>query len=274
MKRFLAAAAGVVVAAGAHAGLLVTEASGRVEVEGRGPVGTLAEIQDGTRLTVAAGGRLVAVDLSSGREFVLGTGRYAVTGTGPRTADGRAVEAVGLPAGNLPQVRIAPGRSGQATLVMRTLRRANVPIPVSPVRTAILTETPVFRWSPVEGASRYTVSVSGRDGTPVWESATREQELALPREHRLAPGEAYSWRVEAHGDGGRISDASAGFQMATAEAIERLGRLRPEAGAPFGRRVLYAALLREAGAAEDARALWKVLAQEKPEDEVLRALAE
>ena len=46
------------------AGLLVTEAIGKVEIEGKGPVNTLAQIPDNARLKVPAGAKLVVVDVA------------------------------------------------------------------------------------------------------------------------------------------------------------------------------------------------------------------
>jgi hypothetical protein len=255
-----------------RAGLLVTDVSGSVSIAGQGKVTTLAEIPDGVQLILATGARLVAVDLASGREYVLAGGsQYRVGANGPTTAAGKPVEAMALPVKNLPAVRIAIDKVAPATLVMRGMRPANVPVPLSPVRTAILTDQPIFNWSGVDAAESYVLTVIRQDGSVLWRMATRETELPLPREFRLTPGERYTWRVEAKGEAGRLADASAGFTVAAAETIQRLRQLRTERAAPFGRRVLYAAQLSEAGVLEEAAELWRVLAIERPEDEILKA---
>ncbi|MBL8491997.1 MAG: hypothetical protein JNM82_14545 [Rhodocyclaceae bacterium] len=258
----------------ARAELLVTDVVGVAELEGRGPVKTLDPVGDGGRLAIPAGGRVTAVDLATGREYLLGPGKYAVQPSGPRSADGKPVEARALPAQNLPPVRIAAARAGQATLVMRSLRKANIPVPLAPVRAATLTDTPEFRWAGVEGAGAYRLTLSRREGGLLWEATVREVQAALPADRRLAAGEHYVWRVEALGEGAVISDASAGFWVAPAEAMERLNALRPGPDAPFARRVLYAAQLREAGVRDAAREEWKRLVRERPDDPVLKELAE
>jgi hypothetical protein len=261
---------------GAMAGLLVTEVSGKAEVEGAGAVATLAEIPDGAKLMLAAGAQLVAVDLANGREYVLkGKARYVIATEGPKTADGKTVVAKPLPARNLPEVSVATAKVAQAALVMRGVRKFNVPVLLAPARTAVITTTPVFQWSGVEGASGYRLILKGQDGVAIWETVVTTTELAVPQERSLPAGASYTWRIEALGtDGHAIADASASFSVVSSVAIKRLAELKPGPNAPFGRRVLYAAQLREAGATTDAKAQWKILAQERPDDAVLNSLAE
>jgi hypothetical protein len=275
MRRLLLPAS-LILSTQAMAGLLVTDISGKVEMEGKGTVATLAEIPDGAHLALAAGARLVAVDLASGREYVLkGAGKYVAAAGGPKSADGKPVAATPLPAANLPEVKVGPGKAAQATVVMRGIRKYNVPVLHAPARTAVISTRPLFQWSGVEGAASYRLVLKGADGAALWEAAVAGTELTPAPDRALSPGADYGWRIEAVGSDGRsISDASANFSVAPAEVIRRLEALKPPAGAPFGRRVLYAAQLREAGANAAARELWQALAQERPGDEVLKSLAE
>jgi hypothetical protein len=236
----------------------------------------LAEIPDGAQLMLAAGAQLIAVDLASGREYVLkGGGKYVVAAGGPKTADGKPISATPLPAKNLPEVKVALGKVEQATLVMRSMRKFNVPLLHAPARTTVISTRPQFQWGSVEGAASYHLILKGRDGNALWETAVTGTELMPGQDQALSPGTDYGWRIEAIGTDGRtISDASANFSVAPAEVIKRLDELKPAADAAFGRRVLYAAQLREAGATAEARELWKALAQERPDDEVLKYLAE
>jgi hypothetical protein len=260
----------------ALAGLLVTDVAGKAEIEGKGLVATLAEIPDGARLALAPNAQLVAVDLISGREYTLkGNTRYLITADGPKTSDGKPVDAKPLPAKNLPEVKVATGKVAQATLVMRSIRKFNVPVLHAPARTTVVTPHPTFQWGNVEGASSYRLILKGQEGTTPWETTVTTNEFTAGPDRALSPGTGYTWRIEAIGaDGRTISDAAASFTVAPAEVIKRLDDLKPAADAPFGRRVLYASQLREAGAIADAQALWKALARERPEDEVLKALAE
>lgn len=280
MKRWVALALAVA-GAPAVAGLLVTEVAGKVAIEGVGTVATLAEIPEGARLTVPAGARVVLVHLRNGREFRLADGgRYRVTADGIETAAGRAVAAVPLPAGDLPAVRVVTSRVAQAAVVMKEVGRPGLRDILeeeswltSPVDTAVVTLTPPFAWRAVPGADRYTLTLAAEGGATLWAGSTAATQAPLPGDIRLSPGSRYVWKVEAAAAGKPLAAAEAAFSTASAEAMERLARLRPAADAPFARRVLYAAQLREAGAVEEARRAFAALARERPDDEVLRQQA-
>ncbi|MCX7157106.1 MAG: hypothetical protein NTW45_11775 [Rhodocyclales bacterium] len=258
----------------AMAGLLVTEITGRAEIEGKGAVATLAEISDGSRLSLQADATIVAVDLANGKEYVLKGGQdYRVTPNGPQGIGG-SVTGAELPAKGMPDIRIEPGMAAQAKPAARSMATGNVLNPISPVKTVVVSDAPLFRWTPVEASTGYRLSVLKPDGSLHWEARTRDTQLPLSKTHRLAPGEKYVWRIEYFSAGGATSGASAEFSVAPAATIKQLSALKVDASSPFSRRVLYAALLTEVGAKDEARELWKELAKEKPDDNVLRKFAE
>ena len=259
----------------AMAAMMVTEVTGKVELSGKGAVSMLAQVADGSRLQVAAGATLVVVDLVSGREFVLtGANTYLTTAAGPTTADGKPVAAKALPASKLSDVRVAPGKLAQATLVMRGAPATRLPVLLSPLRTAVITVLPGLQWEAVEAATSYRLEVTKLDGSLVWETVTTQTSVTVPAGHALQPGERYSWRVEALGPQGKLSDSSSRFSVASKEAIANLDLLTPGVDAPFSRKVLFATQLQEAGAVQEAKVIWKALASERPEDPVLAALAQ
>lgn len=273
----------------AEAGLLLTEVSGKVETgtSTKSPLKTLDEVPDGAWLTLSAGARVVAVELVSGNEFQLtGSGRYRVVGDGLRNDKGELVAPRALPAKNLPAVKIAPGRIAQATLVMRSVMprpdslaeefEAPAPAPewqVAPVRTTVVTTTPTLRWHAFKPATGYRITLSSPFSTSVFFAAADQHEFTVPADQALPPGSTCNWRLEATLDQQTIGDETGRFRVATEPVIERLGRLKPGAGASFAERVLYAAQLSEAGAREQARELWQALAAERPDDEGLRRAA-
>ena len=258
----------------ASAALLVTEVTGKADVDGKAPLVTMATVPDGSTLSLQANATVVAVDLATGKEYLLKGGQdYRVTPQGPQGSRSK-VAATALPAKGMPDIRIAPGMVAQATLVMRSLPKVGAPSPVSPVKTVVISDQPAFRWSPVEAATGYRISIQKPDGSLHWETRTQDVQLTLPATHRLAPGEKYVWRIECQLEGGRTTEASAEFSVAPSAVITQLAALKADAGSPFSRRVLYAALLTEVGAKEEARTLWRELSKERPDDSVLRKFAE
>lgn len=297
----------------ASADLLVTEVAGNVRLAGelnrdRAQVATLDQIANGLELVLAPGARAVVVDLVSGSEFELsGEARYQVTAAGPKTAKGVIVTAKPLPDKNLPAVRVSARKASQATFVMRsaippgygpggrrqgasgspldeeyTLRaeheRTAAPVPgmltlLAPPSGETVLERPLLRWTAHAGATGYRVWVAQAGGTEGWSASTQELEIGLPESHALLPAASYRWRVEALADDTVLSRAYGSFMVAPAEVQALLARLKPEAEAPFARRVLYAAQVEQAGAKAKARALWQALSRERPDDETLRQRA-
>lgn len=257
----------------ALAGLLVTDLAGKAEIEGRGTVQLMAEIPDGATLTLASGSRLVAVDLGNGREYSLKVGRYLIEKSGPRSMGGGRVEGSALPAGQLPAVRIATNRVAQATLVMRSARKAS-PL-VSPHNTAVTGPTPTLRWPETADAAGYRITLTDAGGKQLIDTAVPPAPtFALAASMGLQPGARYSWRVEARRDGRTLAEHGGEFAVLGPADAQRLAQFKPGDGATFSRRALYAALLMEAGVTEEARALWQTLRAERPEDPSLARLAE
>lgn len=257
-----------------QAGVLVTDLKGKAETEGKKPVAVLSEIADGGLLDLAAGAQLVATDLASGREYVLvGAGRFRVGKNGVEGLLGASVTPRALPAANLPNVKVAVARVAQATLTMRGgAFSSGGPGPLSPARTAVLGTAPTLRWSPVEGANSYRVTLADEGGKTIFEADTKDSELTLQTKAGLGAGKQYSWRVAAHGANGRLADASTIFSVVPDDLVKLLAQIKPDKDAPHSRWVLYAAQLQEAGAADEARLIWQMLAKERPEDPNLAKL--
>ena len=259
----------------AQAAVLVTDLKGRAETDGKKAVALMSEIPDGGLIDLAAGAQMVATDLASGREYQLqGAGQFRVSKSGVDALGGASVAPKALPVANLPAVKVALSRVSQGTMVMRSaVFSSSAPAPLLPARTAVLSSTPTLRWSLVEGATGYRVSVFDQGGQSIFSRQSVDAELALPASAGLAGGKQYSWRVEALGAQGRIADASTIFSVVTAESAALLAQIKPDSDASFSRRVLYAAQLQEAGAADEARLIWQSLAKERPDDPSVARLA-
>jgi hypothetical protein len=123
---------------------------------------------------------------------------------------------------------------------------------ISPLATAVVEDTPVFRWTPLEGAT-YTVSVYDDQFRAVARSASLTATEWRP-EKPLARGAAYRWEVRAvHGKQVESvpppTEPEARFVILGAEDARRLTAARANLTSQLALGVLYA----NAGALDDAR---------------------
>jgi hypothetical protein len=89
-----------------------------------------------------------------------------------------------------PQGDEAPGPHRAPTI---TTVPAPAPLaPVGPVAAA-----PVLRWSPVDGADRYRVTLFDADGVVRYETELVQTSVVLPDSVELVSGRRYLWKVEA-----------------------------------------------------------------------------
>lgn len=258
----------------AQAGLLVTDVRGKAEIEGKGPLQLLAEVADGATLSVQGDAVLVAVDLANGREYsIRSAGRYLVERGNVKSLGGGRVDSSNLPAKQMPDIKIASARVAQATLVMRSVRKTG-PQTVSPVNTTVLDATPVLRWVETPGATGYRVELRDAAGTRLVDSRVTGSSLQLTGAAGLKPGGRYVWRATALGEQNLPGEQGGEFSVLGTSEAARIEPFRPQPGAEFSRMALYAALLTEVGATEEARLVWQALRAERPQDAALGKLAE
>ena len=89
--------------------------------------------------------------------------------------------------------------------------------------------------------------------------------FAGPARVALESGKRYRWKVDALGVAKPVS-ASGAFTVADDAARERAAEAKRSAGSELGARSFYATTLEAEGHAYDARAEWKALAQEYPNE--------
>lgn len=78
-----------------------------------------------------------------------------------------------------------------------------VEVPGSLVPTGVVAAVDELRWSGVEGAARYRVTLFDRDGRVLFEANPTGASVALPDSVSLLPGTQYLWKVEAQVAAGR-----------------------------------------------------------------------
>jgi hypothetical protein len=142
---------------------------------------------------------------------------------------------------------------------------------LAPLRTAVLSDRPTFRWEPLKGAEVYRVFVRDLARDTEVESEPTTETNWTPREP-LARGHVYSWAVEAVKDGRRIHAPSlkapnAEFKVLEAEKADDLARARKS-----GSHLVLALLYARYGLAAEARAELKALQQANPRSQLVSKL--
>jgi hypothetical protein len=136
---------------------------------------------------------------------------------------------------------------------------------LGPDKTALVAREPEFEWTPAPGAKGYRLVVYG-PGNDILHEATTEQNALRPGAAlALQPGKNYRWKVDALGVAKPIA-ANGTFTVADDAERERLSALKRSAGSELASRAFYATRLEADGHAHDARAEWKALARDFPDE--------
>jgi hypothetical protein len=268
MKKTLFAAvlAAVTVSAGAAPFAMVTDLKGGATSE-QGKLALLSYIEKPTQVRVEPGGKLVVTYFANGTQYSFsGPARVSLEAATPKVIEGAQSEArkVG------PEKTISGGglsadqwrRLQQATVVMRTVRSSFTV--VGPDRTALLDRQPEFEWTALPAAKAYRLVVYGPDNSVIHEMRTEKNSARPGSALTLEPGKRYRWKVDALGVQ-KPQTTSGTFTVADDSARRELLAARP-GGGDTAARAFYATQLEMQGHAHDARAEWKALAREFPNE--------
>jgi hypothetical protein len=223
----------------------------------------LAALPRNSEVSVADGGRVVVFYLADGTEWTLaGRGRFRLEATAPRVL-GASPAPLRQPAtAAFSTVRFRTDRATQGGLQMRG--SAQRPMLVAPVDEVVLDGDVAFTWSPAGAGTRYRFELVDGAGAAVLVTDTNDATLRLPASAALVPGRAYVWAVSGRDpNAGEPFYRAAAFRVADAATDARLRAAKPPADAPFSQRVLYAALLEDAGAKSAALAVRAALTAER-----------
>jgi putative zinc finger protein len=214
----------------------------------------LSSVMDaGARVTVGAGGRVVGLDaLSPAQRQLVGrmltTARVETPRMSWESRPGRDV--------------LMGGADGGVSFSL-----------LSPVGQVVRGVRPTLRWTPLEGAESYVVTVrDSRGGTVAMSGPLSAAEWNVPQP--LRRGVVYSWKVLAVKDGQEIvspppTAADARFKVLEETRVEELNsaeRLRPRS------RLLLGALYARAGLLDEAEREFQKLSEENPRSRVAREL--
>ena len=263
----IAMAAGAVLAADGIA--FMTNVKGEVSVDGA-RAAVLGELARGQKLALGKEAQASVMYIASGKEYILrGPSDYEVKDTELSATSGvpaltRATEwrASG-------KVLVQVAQSSAASVRMRSIAPAKNPPAerlIFPVQGTIATLQPTFRWTAPEAKAEFALSVVGHE-KPVHQARTQGNTYRVPA--KLKPETEYLWVVTtAAGEMG-----TGMFRTLPAEAVQKIEKRRPADKAEFSDRLLFALLLQEAGAVQEAREAWAKLAEERADLPELAALA-
>jgi hypothetical protein len=134
------------------------------------------------------------------------------------------------------------------------------------VNTRIATLQPMLRWSGEPAAEEFAVAIIDPDGKEVWKGKVKPA-TAKPNV-KLAASTIYKWTVMTP----KGARAEGRFETVSAEAIAKAEKSRASAKS-FSERVMYAFILQDIGATQDAKAAWLELSRERPDLPELAVLA-
>jgi hypothetical protein len=249
----------------------VTNLKGDVSLDGSARPALLAEIAKGQKIVLARESTLSVMYAASGKEYVLkGPGEFLVKDT-------EIAAASGMP----PMVRTTEWRTSTKTLEnvaqtsaasvrMRSLApaKAQPQVLVFPATGRIATLQPTLRWRPdaSAGSVEVAVYVPGEE-KPVHTAIAADGSYRMPVV--LKADTDYVWTIASSGQ----EIGSARFRTLSAEALQKLDAHRPAERSEFSDRVLFAVMLQEMGAQQEARETWMRLSQERADLPELASLA-
>jgi hypothetical protein len=248
---------------------MVTDLKGEAWVlEGAKPprkLSLLGYIESPAQIKVDPAGKLAVTYFSSGVQYSFaGPARVALDTAAAKVIEGQAAVFKKV----TPEKAIGGGltteqwrRLQQAVIVMRAVRPSFSV--VGPDDTVVLDSTPEFEWTVAPGAKGYRLVVYGADNNIVYEGTTQQNLLRVGT--ALQPGKHYRWKVDPLGVS-RPSSPQGSFTVADEAIRERFVAMRQSAGGELPARTFYATSLEAQGYSHDARAEWKALARDYPEE--------
>lgn len=251
----------------------ITNLKGEVAVDGEPRPMLMSELAKGQRIVAGKDAQLAVMYIQSGKEYVLkGPDEFTVGERGMVAQSGMptAMRETAWRPGS--QVLVQVAKSSAASIRMRSFapaKAANKPKLEFPIQGAVSTLQPTLRWIAPGAKASFEVVVAavGKEDKPIAKSRANATSHRLPS--ALQPDSEYTWTVS-------IADkeiGSAKFRTLPAAAIQDLDRRKPGEKSEFSDRLLYALLLQELGAIQEAQEAWGKLAQERTDLPELAGLA-
>jgi hypothetical protein len=251
----------------------ITNLKGEVAVDGNSRPLILSELARGQRITLGGDGLASVMYTATGKEYMLkGPGQYVVRDTELSSTSGMPPMARSTEWRASNKVLTQVAQTSSASVRMRSLaprKAAEVQSPlIFPTVGSVGTLQPVFRWNAADPAAQaeLTVAVAGQE-KPVHRARASGGSYRLPM--KLKPDTEYAWTVKSAGE----ELGTGKFRTLPAEAIQIIEKRRPAEKSEFSDRLLFAMLLQEMGATQEAKESWSRLSQERNDLPELSALA-
>lgn len=255
--------------ASAAAVAFITDLRGEVALDGTPRPLVLAELAPGQRLSLGKDAAARVMYIASGSEFALkGPGEYQVAEkeiTGPNAAP---VAARGTQWRTSSQVLVQVAQTSAASVRMRSAAKPReAPLLVFPTEGRVTTLQPTLRWRAAAPAQGEIVVHEVGQEKPLHLAKASGGAYRLPV--KLKADTDYAWSYSVGGN-----ELGAGrFRTASEQILQDVEKRRPSANAEFSDRLLFALMLYELGATQEAREAWARLAEERADLPELAALA-
>ena len=256
-------------AAGADGIAFITNIKGEISVDGNMRPALLSELTRGQKIVVGKESQASVMYIASGKEYILrGPADYLVK-------DNEVTGSVAMPPvtrdtawRTTNQVLAQVGQTSAASVRMRSIGkpRAQEPVLLYPTQGAVATLQPTLRWRADNAKADVMILAVGQD-KPFHQGKAANGAYKVPS--RLTPDTEYLWTVSVAGN----ELGSGKFRTLSSEALAQVERHRPSDKSDFSDRLLFALMLQEMGAVQDARESWARLAQERSDLPELAAFA-
>jgi hypothetical protein len=252
----------------------ITNLRGEVAVDGSARPVLMSELAKGQKIVVGKDSQLSVMYIQSGKEYLLkGPADFAVGEREITSATGMppAARETAWRANN--QVLVKVAQTSSASIRMRSVatpaKTDDKPKLVFPTRGAVASLQPTFRWhaADAKAPAEITVAMSGKEDKPALKAKVAANSLRAPA--NLQADTEYTWTVSSGGH----ALGTAKFRTLPGDAIQAIDKRRPSERAEFSDRVLFALLLLEHGAQQEAQEVWGRLAQERSDLPELAGLA-
>jgi hypothetical protein len=229
----------------------------------------LSELAKGQKITVGRESLASVMYIVTGKEYLLkGPAEYLVKDT---EIAGSIMPPVSRSTEWRTNSRVLShvAQTSAASVRMRSIAapKKQAAVKAFPSEGSIATLQPLFRWADEAGAAEFTLLVVGQDKPVHVAHSVSGGSYKVPA--KLRPETDYAWMAVAAGN-----EVGAGkFRTLSNEALARIEKRRPSERSEFTDRLMFALLLQEMGATQEAREAWGRLSQERADLPELSALA-